>query len=132
MRSSLRRFNKQDFFLCICIFNIARGVFNINPIFCMVVNILCSHAFSTTVMTKKQWHEKTTLQQQLIVVDAVTRQIVYFTPIKSLIKWNGDIALHVSCFLDHFKSLLDSKSCQPISEFSRYHCIIEFFRERLI
>ena len=37
----------RNFLLCICILNIGRSIFNINPIFSMVVNILCSHAFFT-------------------------------------------------------------------------------------
>ena len=51
MRSSLKRFHKKRLFLCICTLNIAIWVFfYINcPFFCMVVNILCSHAFSTSI-----------------------------------------------------------------------------------
>jgi len=49
MRPSLRRLHKRDI-LCIFILNIARDVLNINrPCFCMVVNILCSHAFFTMI-----------------------------------------------------------------------------------
>ena len=47
MRSIFRSFPKRTFFLCICIFNIARGVFNVQSLPSIVINILCSHAFST-------------------------------------------------------------------------------------
>ena len=40
-------FLKSTFLLCICILNTVRGVFDIKSLFCMVVEILCSHAFST-------------------------------------------------------------------------------------
>ena len=48
MRLSLRSFHKKDFLFCINLLNIARGVFSIKALFSMVVNILCSYAFSTS------------------------------------------------------------------------------------
>ena len=48
MRSSLRRFYKKDFFSENLHIEYSQECFFINfPFFCMVVNILCSHAFST-------------------------------------------------------------------------------------
>ena len=40
-------FIETTLFLCICIFNITRGVFNFKSLISMVINILCSHIFST-------------------------------------------------------------------------------------
>jgi len=39
----------KGFTVCICILNTVRGVFNIKSLFSVVVEILCSYAFSTII-----------------------------------------------------------------------------------
>ena len=50
-RSSLRRFHKKDFFPMHLQFEYSQGCFYYQlPPFCIVVNILCSRAFSTIIL----------------------------------------------------------------------------------
>ena len=54
----------------------------------------------STVITRKQWNRKTTLQQYLSVFDGVTKQIVLLDTYKItyLVKW---VCLHCSLVLFH-------------------------------
>ena len=49
MRSSLRRFHKKRFFMHLYFEYSHEGFEYQLPLFCMVVNILCSHAFSAII-----------------------------------------------------------------------------------
>ena len=61
----------------------------------------CEHKNGgSTVITRKQWNRKTTLQQYLSVFDGVTKQIVLLDTYKItyLVKW---VCLHCSLVLFH-------------------------------
>ena len=76
------------------------------------------YGYNPTVIPKKQWIRKTTLQQYLSVFDVVTKQIVNKSRIKSLFQQSGSTLLKccLSSSLGLLKLKLDAQNCLPISE----------------
>ena len=87
------------------------------------------HSFmgTTTVITRKQWNRKTTLQQYLIKFILQCYKANSFTRhLKNFLCAIGLFTLHnccVSWLLNFLKLKLDSQCRLPIPEFSGYHCI---------
>ena len=126
MRPSLRRLHKRDI-LCIFILNIARDVLNINrPCFCMVVNILCSHAFFTMIelfFERRFCINHTGLEPEK----------------KSLITITVQVKRHIRLFTDCHVSL-DTlyvylhmrKNNKPEAEFKEFEPRLKFAKTRVI
>ena len=70
-----------------------------------------------TVITRKLWNGRTTLQQYLSEFDVVTKNIVLLDTYQITKKINGSV-----CTVYFLNLKPDSKSRLPISEFSGYHC----------
>ena len=85
-------------------------------------NLNCN--MTITMITRKQWNRKTTLQQYLGVFDVVANKKVLLDT--DLFREMGLFTLH-NCnqclmLIKLFQLKLDSKSRLPISEFSGSHC----------
>ena len=70
-----------------------------------------------TVITRKLWNGRTTLQQFLSEFDVVTKNIVLLDTYQITKKLNGSV-----CTVYFLNLKPYSKSRLPISEFSGYHC----------